>query len=247
MIHIGTSGWNYDHWRQLFYPRGLGQSRWLEYYSRAFRTVEINATFYRLPRAETVRRWHDTVPDDFVFAVKGSRYITHIKRLTDAASPLERFMKAISGLRDKLGPVLWQLPPQMQRDDGRLAAFTGAIKNRGLHAFEFRHSSWFCEDVYGILSDANAALCIPDRPDLPQALVLTAGWTYIRLHYSGRYGLYSLPSIGKWSRIVTGFAANGKDAYIYFNNDMDGYAIRNARQLMDSLGIVSMFPTSSKG
>lgn len=235
MVLIGTSGWNYDHWRQVFYPRGLKQSRWLRYYSSRFRTVEVNATFYRLPRPEYVERWRDTVPPDFVFAVKGSRFITHIKRLSDCGEPLERFMDTISGLDAKLGPILWQLPPRMKRDDERLAAFAASLTGKGRHTFEFRHPSWFCEDVYRILEDAGAALCIPDHPGLPQALVLTAGWTYIRLHYSGRYGLYSKPSIAKWARIISEFSESGCDVYLYFNNDMQGYAIRNAEQLQAQL------------
>lgn len=247
MVLVGTSGWNYGHWRQGFYPRGLPQSRWLEYYSGFFPTVEINSTFYRLPRSEYVERWRDTVPAGFAFAVKGSRFITHVKRLAEPKEPLERFLDVVSGLGGKLGPILWQLPPQMKRDDERLAVFADAIAGRGSHAFEFRHPSWFCDHTYQILEEAGAALCIPDHPAMPKAMVLTTGWTYIRLHYSGRYGLYSRPSIGKWARIIADFAGSGKDVYIYFNNDMRGFAIRNARQLMDALPSSPMFPAPGKG
>lgn len=230
---VGASGWNYGHWRHCFYPADIKQSQWLEYYSRYLATVEINATFYRLPRPQNVERWRDQVPDGFIFAVKGSRYLTHMKRLGDFGESLDRFMDMVALFGHKCGPILWQLPPQMKRDDDRLAAFAGALPGGRRHVFEFRHPGWYCQEVYNILDNAGAALCIPDHPDLPKDMVLTASWTYIRLHYSGKDGLYSAADIVRWADTINGFATDGIDVYAYFNNDQKGYGIRNARELRE--------------
>lgn len=233
---MGTSGWNYGHWRHCFYPPEVKQSDWLEYYSRFLPTVEVNATFYRLPRAEHVTRWRDEVPDDFIFAIKGSRYLTHTKRLGDFGEPLDRFMDLVALLGSKGGPVLWQLPPSMERDDDRLAAFAGALPGDRRHAFEFRHPGWYCQAVYDILDNAGAALCIPDHPERHRELVLTAPWTYNRLHHSGKDGLYSAAEVSKWGAIIDGYARDGIDVYAYFNNDQNGFGIRNARELRELVG-----------
>lgn len=229
---MGTSGWNYGHWRHCFYPPDVKQPDWLEYYSRFLDTVEINATFYRLPKPEHVERWRGGVPGSFTFAVKGSRYLTHIKRLGDHGESLDRFMDIMEILGEKLGPVLWQLPPQMSRDDDRLSAFAGDLPE-GRHAFEFRHPSWFDQGVYDILDNAGCALCIPDHPERPSEMVLTAPWTYIRLHFSGKDGLYSVAEIENWAGIIDGYSSDGIDVYAYFNNDQKGYGIHNALQLKE--------------
>ncbi len=234
-IRVGTSGWNYRHWRVLFYPKGLKQSEWLGFYAGSFNTVEVNATFYRLPKPEYVRRWRDSVPPDFLFSVKGSRYLTHVKRLGETGEPVDRFFDLISILQAEAGPVLWQLPPNFKRNDDRLAAFAGALPGGWRHTFEFRHPSWFVPDVYDILERAQAALCIPVHPELPSAPVLTAGWTYIRFHFGGSDGRYSRAELEEWARRISDFAAGGAVVYAYFNNDWKGYAIDNARQLIELL------------
>src|SRR4051812_45866328 len=182
-VHVGCSGWNYRDWRGAVYPDGLPQRRWLEHYStRLFDTVEINNTFYRLPRLSAVEGWAQQTPSDFVFAVKASRYLTHIKRLGEMGRGVELFYERIEPLRaaGKLGPVLWQLPPTFRRDDERLESALGQLPD-GQHCFEFRHQSWFCKDVYELLRAHGAALVIGDSPQRPyQAHELTTDWTFIR-------------------------------------------------------------------
>lgn len=231
-VRIGTSGWNYSHWRELFYPKGLKQAEWLKFYSGSFNTVEINATFYRLPRPEYVKRWAEQTPGGFLFSIKGSRYLTHIKRLGDTGESVDRFFDLAKLLAEKAGPVLWQLPPSMKRSDDRLAAFAGALPEGWRHTFEFRHESWFCQEVYDILDRAGAALCIPVHPELPREVVLTAGWTYFRFHFGGDDGLFTAKELGKWAGVMHGFVDEGADIYAYFNNDWQGFALRNARELV---------------
>lgn len=236
-VRIGTSGWNYAHWREIFYPKGLKQIDWLRHFAGSFDTVEINATFYRLPRPEYVTRWHDQAPPGFLFAVKGSRYLTHVKRLAMTGDPVDRFFDVLGRLGDRFGPVLWQLPPSMQRDDDRLGAFAGYLPGDRRHAFEFRHESWFCQEVYDILDNAGAALCIADHAERSQPVVTTTGWTYLRFHY-GRDGdgLYGDDELRGWAGRIRGFIAEGLDVYAYFNNDWGGYALRNAARLKELLG-----------
>ena len=230
-VRIGTSGWNYRHWRERFYPKGLAQSGWLAFYGQSFDTVEINATFYRLPRPQYVDGWREAVPEGFMFALKGSRYLTHIKRLSLTGEAVDRFIDLAARLGDRAGPLLWQLPPNFHRDDDRLAAFASALPGDWRHAFEFRHPSWFAPEVYDILERAGAALCIPDHPELPADPVLTAGWTYIRFHMGAEGGRYSDRQLEEWADRIGGFTAAGTDVYAYFNNDWMGYAIEDARRL----------------
>jgi uncharacterized protein YecE (DUF72 family) len=232
-IAVGTSGWNYGHWKHCFYPPEVKAAERLGYYAGRLTSVEINATFYRLPKPEHVDRWRDQVPEDFIFAVKGSRYLTHMKRLGEYGEPLDRFMDLIGRLGDRGGPVLWQLPPQMKRDDDRLAAFAGALPGAFRHAFEFRHDDWYCQEVYDILDNAGAALCISDHPERRKEFVLTTAWTYIRLHFSGKDGLYPHSEVDRWSSIINDYASAGNDVYAYFNNDAKGYGIRNALELSE--------------
>jgi uncharacterized protein YecE (DUF72 family) len=228
---IGTSGWNYSHWRETFYPKGLRQAGWLGFYAREFDTVEINATFYRLPRPEYVANWAASTPEGFVFSIKGSRYLTHVKRLGDHGESLDRFFDLAGGLGEKAGPVLWQLPPLFHRDDDRLAAFAGALPGGWRNVFEFRHESWFDPAVYGILERAGAALCIADHPDRPAVRELTADFTYIRFHHGGNEGSYTSLELEEWAGAIAGFRKAGIDVYAYFNNDWKGYALDNAREL----------------
>jgi uncharacterized protein YecE (DUF72 family) len=239
-VRIGCSGWNYGHWRERVYPKGLATSRWLEHYARLFDTVEVNATFYRLPRRDAVARWVQQTPPGFVFTIKASRYLTHIKRLTDLAAGVARFYERIEPLvaSPKLGPLLWQLPESFRRDDGRLAAALERLPP-GRHCFEFRHASWFVDDVYALLREHRVALVIGDHPKRPfQTDELTADWTFVRFHYGsrGRNGNYSKRELEAWARRIERWRAE-VDVYAYFNNDWEGYAVRNGVWLRRRLGV----------
>jgi uncharacterized protein YecE (DUF72 family) len=229
MIRIGCSGWSYAHWQNRFYSPRLRERDWLAYYAERFDTVEVNATFYRLPSRSTVARWADVTPEDFCFAVKGSRYLTHVRRLNDLAEGVARLGEVLEPFASsgKLGPTLWQLPATFRRDDERLASALRVLPP-GRHAFEFRDPSWFVEDVYALLRDHAVALVIADRASLPEApWVDTAGWWYLRFHHgrSGRRGNYSESELGRWGAKIRGLT---EDAYCYFNNDWEGFAINNA-------------------
>jgi uncharacterized protein YecE (DUF72 family) len=232
---VGCSGWNYDSWRHgVFYPERCPARRWLEFYARRFDTVEVNASFYRLPTVKAVQGWVDQTPADFVFAVKMSRYVTHVKRLRDLAPSLELFYARVAPLVEsgKLGPMLWQLPPTFKRDDDRLAAAL-ALLPEGEHAFEFRHPSWFTPDVMDLLRSHRAALVIADRPEIHafQSHELTTEWAFVRFHWGsrGRRGNYSETELREWAERIRSWPVTR--SYIYFNNDWEGFAPRNADQL----------------
>jgi uncharacterized protein YecE (DUF72 family) len=232
-LRVGCSGWSYPHWRERVYPRGLGEARWLQHYATLFDTVEVNATFYRLPATSTVERWVRETPEEFCFAVKGSRYLTHVRRLRDLGPGLGRFYERLEPLvrSPKLGPVLWQLPERFARDDERLGAALAALPP-GEHAFEFRHPSWFAEDVYALLREYGAALVIGDAPGRPfQTRELTAAWTYLRFHEGarGRRGNYAESELREWARWL---GRPGVRGYAYFNNDQEGFAVANALRLL---------------
>lgn len=238
-VRVGCSGWQYADWRERFYPKGLPQRRWLEFYARTFDTVEVNATFYRLARPDAVAAWLEQVPADFVFAVKGSRYLTHMRRLLDRERGLERFYASIAPLArsPQLGPVLWQLPPDFRRDDVRLQAWLEALPP-GRHALEFRHASWLHPDVFGILHAHGAALVIADDPrrvEVPH--VVTTEWSFVRLHHGrrGRRGNYSDAELEEWAARVRDLATHG-EVFAYFNNDWEGFAVANAKRLKRLLG-----------
>jgi uncharacterized protein YecE (DUF72 family) len=237
-VRIGCSGWNYAHWRERVYPKGLPPRRWLEHYATLFDTVEVNNTFYRLPKRSSVAGWVERSPDDFVFTVKSSRYLTHIKRLTDLGRGVERFYACIEPLVEsgKLGPVLWQLPGNFPRNDDRLASALEQLPS-GRHCFEFRHASWFVQEVYELLRARAAALVIGDHPQRPfQSHELTADWTFVRFHYGhrGRNGNYSERELREWARRIAAWR-EGVDVYAYFNNDWEGYAVKNALWLRKAL------------
>ena len=229
-VRIGCSGWNYAHWRELVYPKGLPPARWLEHYATLFDTVEVNTTFYRLPKRESVARWVEQTPASFVFTVKASRYLTHVKRLTDLGRGVERFYERIEPLvrSPKMGPVLWQLPATFRRNDERLASALLALPP-GRHCFEFRHESWFAPEVYELLRNHGVALVIGDHPQRTfQTHELTADWTFIRFHYGsrGRNGNYSDRELEEWASRIGGWRSEA-DVYAYFNNDWQGYAVKN--------------------
>lgn len=236
LYRIGTSGWHYDHWRERFYPPDLPKSRWLEFYARHFGTLEINSSFYHLPTESAFARWRDSSPADFVFAVKVSRFITHIKKLADCEEALQTFLLRAQGLGEKLGPLLYQLPPAMGRDDERLKAFIGLLPDGFRHVFEFRNDSWFVPEIYGILQERNLALCIYDMGSRPSPCEITADFSYIRFHGSAsRRGCYSDAELGRWAERISRMGAQTKAVYVYFNNDAQGFALKNARRLAELL------------
>jgi uncharacterized protein YecE (DUF72 family) len=233
-VRIGCSGWNYADWRGRVYPQGCPPSRWLAHYATLFDTVEVNSTFYRLARPEAVARWVAATPPDFVFTVKASRYLTHMKRLTDLGRGVERLYAGIAPLVEspKLGPMLWQLPERFHRDDDRLLAALECLP-AGRHCFEFRHPSWFRSEVYGLLHTFGAALVIGDDPRRAfQTYELTADFTLIRFHYGarGRRGNYSETELRAWADRIAALRAH-VEVYAYFNNDWEAFAVRNARRL----------------
>ena len=240
-VRIGCSGWVFPHWRGAFYPKEVPQRRWLAYYGERYDTVEVNSTFYRLASPSAVEAWAEQSPPGFVFAVKASRYLTHRKRLNGIDPYVARFYEPLEALATtrKLGPTLWQLPPNFHRNDERLAAALRALP-RGRHAFEFRHESWFADEVYELLREHGAALVIGDEASrwVSSPHVRTADWTYIRLHHGrrGRQGNYSRSEIETWARRISQWRRD-TEIYLYFNNDWEGYALRNARLLKDSLGL----------
>ena len=237
--HIGTSGWHYDHWRHRFYPEKLSKTKWLEFYANNFPTVELNNSFYKLPSEAAFTTWRDSSPTNFTFAVKVSRFITHIKRLRDTEDAVERFIGRAQILGEKLGPLLYQLPPNMHRDDERLEAFVTILPQELKHVFEFRHQSWLEEPVYKILHKYNIGLCVFDMPSLNCPLVATADIAYVRFHGStGLYcSYYSDDELADWAKRLADLAANLKAVYIYFNNDAEAFAVRNAMTLRGFLPI----------
>jgi uncharacterized protein YecE (DUF72 family) len=236
-VRIGCSGWNYQHWRDgVFYPPRLPASRWLDSYAETFDTVELNATFYRLPTRRSAARWAEETPEGFLFSVKVSRYLTHVVRLRDAGKHLALLLERVQPLAEgsKLGPLLWQLPPTFRRDDERLAAMLADLPDTLRHAIEFRHPSWLDPTVLQLLRDHGVALVVGDRPDAPATrdLASTADFAYIRFHYgsAGRGGNYSQRELAEWAETIRGWSAD-RDVYGYFNNDWSGYAPRNAEIL----------------
>lgn len=233
-ILIGTSGWTYPSWRGVFYPEDLPSRRYLEFYAREFPTTEVNYSFYHLPKPETYAKWAAQVPGDFVFSVKASRLITHTKRLKEVEEPWETFVGNARSLGPHLGPILLQFPPSFRCDRNRLATF---LKTAGSSqvplVFEFRHESWFVEEVYRLLKRHNAALCIADSPNYPRRDVVTADFVYLRFH--GRTQLfasrYSDAELAEEAKAITRYRKAGLDVYVYFNNDALGHAVANGRTL----------------
>jgi uncharacterized protein YecE (DUF72 family) len=232
-VRVGCSGWQYRDWRDGLY-KGVPQSRWLERYAEVFDTVEVNATFYRLPKRKAVEHWADQVPADFLFAVKSSRYLTHMRRLHEIADAVARFWEPLEPLRRsrRLGPILWQLPESFQRDDDLLASALDTLPPAH-HCFEFRHPSWFVPAVRRLLDEHRASLAIghDKRRTLPTAQPL-GELAYLRLHYGcrGRDGNYSSTELDHWRRRIAGWRRR-REVFVYLNNDWNGYAPANAREL----------------
>jgi len=235
--YIGCSGWHYDHWRGLYYPEGLSKPKWLQFYARQFTTVELNNSFYRLPSEKAFTTWRESTPDGFVFAVKVSRFITHIKRLKNLDSAVETFLSRAVLLEQKLGPLLYQLPPNMKRSDEVLESFLSSLPQDYRHVVEFRHKSWIDDAVFDILRKYNVGLCVFDMPDFSCPLVATSDFAYVRFHGSeGLYcSCYSDEGLSQWAQRIARLGQDIKAVYIYFNNDAEGFAIKNAVTLRDLL------------
>ncbi|SRR6056297_1273055 len=238
-IHIGTSGWNYDHWKGPFYPEDLPQDQWLKFYTDHFDTVEINNSFYQQPEKETISEWRDGVPDHFLFAAKANRYITHMKKLNDPEESIRKMADSFGVFGDKLGSILFQLPPKWNFNEERLRSFIKLLPGDFRYAFEFRDRSWINDTTAAILEENNIAFCIYHLSGYQSPLTITADFIYIRLHgpveekYQGKYDENYLSS---WAEKLTDWSDKGKDVYLYFNNDDQGFAVQNALKLKELTG-----------
>ena len=249
-IKIGTSGWSYDHWDGDFYPHEISSARRLEYYAKRFPTVEINNTFYRTPTEHAVEAWRDEVPDEFAFAVKGSRFVTHFRKLARARESVDRFFESVGRLGKKLEVVLWQLPPDMKADPELLGRFLAELPNNGVrHAVEFRDESWLTEESFCVLREHNAAHVSVSSNQMPSNLTVTADFVYLRFHGTNSYhGAYSHPALQPWAKFLREQAEKGVGGYVYFNNDAEGHAPKDAQRLGEMLGEAAVpWPTIEPG
>lgn len=233
---VGTSGYVYPHWRGRFYPADLPVRAWVPFYAREFDTVELNNPFYRLPAAETFAAWRAAVPAGFVFAVKASRFLTHVRRLRDPREPLELLLARARALGEALGPVLFQLPPTFRLDLGRLDGFLAALARQRVvprlrAVLEVRHPSWLEDAALARLRDAGVALCLADWPDLAIRGPVTADFVYVRRHGASGFGAYGARRLAADARAIRDWLRRGHDVYVYFNNDAQAYAVRDARAL----------------
>jgi uncharacterized protein YecE (DUF72 family) len=233
-IRIGTSGWNYRHWIGTFYPEEIKSAGQFGYYMRFFETVELNNSFYHLPKREVFEGWKKKTPKDFLFAVKGSRFITHMKKLNDVAESVNYFLSNASGLGRKLGPILFQLPPNWQINTDRLAQFLEVLPGRYRYTIEFRNETWYDDSVYELLEKHNCAFCIYHLAGHTSPLKVTADFVYVRLHGPGdKYqGNYASRDLKKWADRCGKWMSEGRDVFVYFDNDQLGYAPKNALDLL---------------
>lgn len=236
-IHIGTSGWHYNHWRGPFYPEETSSEDLLSYYTRVFHTVEINNSFYQLPAEKTFTDWRDRVPDGFIFSVKASRYITHMKKLKDPQEPVTNFMNRVQVLEDKLGPILFQLPPHWKVNPKRLEEFLKVLPTGFRYAFEFRDPSWFDRRVVDALARQEAAFCIYHLDQRISPKEITTNFVYVRLHGpDGAYqGQYDVSELSGWAGAFSTWGRSSKEIYCYFDNDERGYAAQDALRLKEML------------
>jgi uncharacterized protein YecE (DUF72 family) len=237
-IHIGTSGFHYRHWKGPFYPEKLPASKMLDYYAQHFDTVELNNTFYRLPLETGLENWRTKSPPGFCFAAKGSRFLTHMKKLKDPEIGLERFFERIDRLRPKLGPIVFQLPPFWEVDEARLEGFLHALPKRHRYAFEFRNPTWHNDRINRILRKHNVAFCIFEIAGFASEFPITADFTYIRLHGPGGayQGSYSQATLQHWADRINAWRKELRAVYTYFDNDQAGYAVENALTLKSVIG-----------
>ncbi len=235
--YVGCSGWHYEHWRGIYYPVELPKAKWLPFYARQFSTVELNNSFYRLPSEKAFTTWRESTPNNFMFAVKVSRFITHVKRLKDAGSAVENFLSRAGLLGAKLGPLLYQLPPNLRRNDALLQSFLSSLPPKYQHVVEFRHESWLDDAVFDVLRGHNVGLCVFDMPGLSCPLVATSDFAYVRFHGSQRLysSCYSDEELCQWAQGLFRLEQEVKASYIYFNNDAQASAIKNAITLRSFL------------
>jgi len=234
---IGTSGYSYNHWKSKFYPKGLPASEWLEYYSKKFSSVELNYTFYKLPEEKTFISWNKKTPESFIFSIKASRFITHIKRLKDSGPSIKLLIQRLKTIRKKLGPILFQLPPNFALNKERLEDFVSVLPKKYDFVFEFRDPSWFDEKVFEILKKRKLGFCIYNMPGMDCPHAVTSDFVYIRFHGSGEIysSNYTDKQLKLWAAKIKGFLKNNLDVYVYFNNDANAFAINNALKLKQLL------------
>lgn len=233
-LYIGCSGFSYSHWKNIFYPNELSKNKWLEYYAEHFNTLELNVTFYRLPSENTFLKWYNNTPKNFIFSVKGSRFITHIKKLSNCEKATENFFNNVLLLKDKLGAILWQFPPTFEYDINTLEVFIKNINKYNVkNCFEFRNSSWICNETIELCKFYNISLCLADWPDFLKNTPLTANYIYMRRHgKSGSYAsCYTKNELMEDANFIKAHYINKEAIFIYFNNDFNAYAPKNALQL----------------
>ena len=248
-VLVGTSGWQYQDWRGRFYPPRLPQAAWLEHYAGRFAVVESNNAFYRLPEAHTFAAWATRTPDDFVFAVKASRYLTHVRRLRDPEEPVRRFLERAAHLGGKLGPVLLQLPPTLRADLDALARTLACFPAGVRVAVEPRHPSWFSDETRALLGERGAALCLADSPRRPSPVWRTADWTYVRFHQGSArpHPCYGRAALAAWARRLAEGWGPQATLYVFFNNDPGACAVRDARWLALAAARAGLAPTRVPG
>lgn len=235
-VHIGTSGWVYNHWRGVFYPKDLPQTKWFSFYAHEFDTVEINNSFYRLPNAEVFEAWRRQAPGGFLYAVKASRYLTHMKKLKDPEDPLLRFFERADRLANTLGPVLYQLPPRWRVNLPRFEHFLSVLPKGYQHVVEFRDASWLIDEVFHLMEQYHIAHCIHDMEPLQIPVRVTAPPAYVRFHGDSKHrGNYDEQALATWAHRIADWEAKRLPVFVYFNNDIGGYAVKNARTLKDLL------------
>ncbi len=234
-VFIGTSGWHYKHWRGLFYPETLPTKHHFSYYAQHFKTVELNNPFYRLPSDSTFRNWRKDSPKDFIYAVKASRFITHMKKLKDPKTATKKFFHGAELLGEKLGPILFQLPPRWKKNLERLDEFLKVLPDKHRYVFEFRDETWLASDVYDLLRENKAAFCIHDLAKIKVPIQVTADFAYVRFHGPGKAkyaGFYPTDFLREWAGRIRGWRKELTAIYVYFNNDVGGHAVKNAQTLI---------------
>lgn len=234
-IHIGTSGWHYDHWKGPFYPGDMPAKDFLDFYAERFRTVEINNSFYQLPSPTTLKKWRTTTPPGFLFSAKGSRYVTHMKKLKDPEKSLKPLLRALGVLENKLGPIIFQLPPRWGLNLERLEAFLRALPGEYRYALELRDPSWFDRRAYELMAEKGVAFCMYELAGRVSPKEITADFIYIRLHGPGDayQGSYSPQTLAGWAEAFSTWVGRGKEVFCYFDNDEAGYAAQNALALQN--------------